>query len=170
MKATALLIPLFIAVILIHATVKRVDVFNAFIGGVKKTLPLIFSLFPYLCAVLIMTELMRESGVNELIAKLFSPVLSLLGVPSELTPLIILKPFSGGGSLALLSEIYLKYGVDSYISRVASVIFSSSETVFYISAIYFSGCKNKRLKKAIAISLFSTLFSCVFASLICRLL
>ena len=170
MKIFSFILPLFIGFILIFATVKKVDVFNAFTTGVKKTLSLIYSIFPYLCAVLIMTEIMRESGVYELIGKFLHPLFNFFKIPTDLIPLIILKPFSGGGSLAVLADIYQIHGTESYISRCASVIYGSSETVFYLSAVYFCNCKHKNLKKAIFISLFSTFLSCIFACFVCRVL
>ena len=170
MKIVAFILPTLILLLFIYSAIKKVDVFESFTAGIKKALPLIYSVFPYLCAVLIMSELAYQSGVYRLIGELFAPVLIFLGIPKELFPLIILKPFSGSGSLALLSEIYKTHGVDCYISKCASAIFGSSETVFYISAVYFANCKKKRLKKAISISLFSTFLSCIFACFICRFL
>ncbi len=170
MNFVAFILPTLILLLIIYSAIKKVDLFESFTVGIKKALPLIYSVFPYLCGVLIMNELAYISGVYRLIGELFAPVLTFLGIPKELFPLIVLKPFSGSGSLALLSEIYNTHGVDGYISRCASAIFGSSETVFYISAVYFANCKKKRLKKAIAISLFSTFISCIFACFICRFL
>jgi spore maturation protein B len=90
-------------------------------------------------------------------------------VPEEITKLILLKPFSGSGSLALLTDIYKTYGVNSYISIVASAVYGSSETIFYVSAVYMAKCKNKKVTKGIIISLIatfiSTILSCNFIKL-----
>ena len=94
----------------------------------------------------------------------------MLGIPKELTKLVLIKPFSGSGSLAVLTDIFTKYGVDSYLSRCACVIYGSSETVFYIAAVYFAGAKTKKLAVPIIISLIASFFSCVFACLICKIL
>ena len=101
---------------------------------------------------------------------LLSPMWSFLGIPPELGPLILIKPFSGSGSLAVLSEVYATHGADSYVGRCASVIFGSSETVFYVSAVYFSACKNKRLLLPIIISLIAALMSAILACLVCRVM
>ncbi|MBR5388246.1 MAG: spore maturation protein, partial [Clostridia bacterium] len=77
---------------------------------------------------------------------------------------------SGSGALATLSDIYAEYGADGYIARCASVIYGSSETVFYIAAVYFAGSKTKNLFKPIAISLLASFLSCVFACFICRIM
>ena len=83
---------------------------------------------------------------------------------------MLIKPFSGSGALAVLSDIFTEYGVDSYLSRCACVIYGSSETVFYIAAVYFAGAKTKNLLKPIIISLVASFASCVFACFICRIM
>ena len=147
MKYISLVIPITLIALVVYSVVKKIKIYDSFAVGAGKALPLIFSIFPYLVTVFIMTEMFKVSGI---------------------TPLVILKPFSGGGSLAVLSEIFEKYGVDSYISLCASAVYGSSETTFYVSAVYFSKAKEKRLKKPILISLFSTFVSTVFACFICR--
>ena len=163
-------IPVLFSFIFIYSLIKKVKPYDAFIEGTKGTLPLIFNLFPYLIGIFILTELFEASGLSNFFTGLFSPIFNLLGIPNEITPLVILKPFSGSGSLAILSEIFKTYGADSYVSRCACTVFGSSETIFYISAVYFSKSKEKRLTKPIIISLVSTLFSTVIACLLCKLI
>ena len=93
-----------------------------------------------------------------------------LGIPQELTKLVLIKPFSGSGSLAYLNEIIKNYGADSYVARCACVCFGSSETVFYISAVYFAGMKVKNLAMPILCVLVATLVSTVIACLVCRVM
>ena len=164
------LIPAFILIAFLVAYFKKVKVYDAFVSGVNEVIPLLLSIFPYLCTVIIMSELFEESGLSNLIVKWLKPALNLIGVPSELTKLILIKPLSGSGSLALLSDIYQTYGADSYVGKCASCIFSASETVFYISSVYFCTCKNKNAKSAIIMSLIACFLSCIFACFICRLL
>jgi len=97
-------------------------------------------------------------------------VFTLFGVPRELGGFIILKPFSGSGSITLFNEIVIKYGADSYITRVASVIAGSSETVFYISAVYFSKTKIRKLGFAIPIALVCVFVAAVVASFVCLII
>ena len=117
-----------------------------------------------------MCALFEESGLSELMIKLTSPAFSFFGVPEELTKLILIKPLSGSGSLAYLTEILNEYGADSYIARCACVCYGSSETVFYISAVYFAGMKAKGLMKPIVISLFSALVATVLACALCKII
>lgn len=163
-------IPVLILLLIIFSLIKKVKPYDAFTDGAKGAIDLTISIFPYLVGILILSELFELSGLSDLLTKLLSPVFSFLGIPKELTKLIMIKPFSGSGSLALLADVFNKYGVDSYISRCASCIYGSSETVFYIAAVYFAKSKNKRLFKPILISLIASFFSCIFACLICRIL
>ncbi len=163
-------IPALFVIIFVFSLIKKVKPYSAFTDGAKSAVPFAVSIFPYLVSIFVLTELFEISGISDFFLKLLSPVFSVFGIPKELTKLVLIKPFSGSGSLALLSEIYTKYGVNSYLARCASVIYGSSETVFYVASVYFAGAKTKNLFKPILISLFATFVSCVFACLICKIL
>ena len=117
-----------------------------------------------------LTMLLDVSGLGAKLAKWLSPVFTFTGIPEEIAPLVLVKPLSGSGSIAVLSDILERYGVDSYISRCACVVYGSSETVFYIGAVYFAGLKRKKFNAALIISLFSFLSSVIFACFLCRIL
>ncbi len=170
MNLYAYILPAFTLFTLVCGIIKKVDLYEGFAEGVKQTITLLAGIFPYVCAVLVMTEIVEKSGVGKIITDALSPFFSLLGIPKELTGLILLKPFSGSGSLALLSEVFQKYGADSYIARCAACIFGSSETTFYISAVYFSACKNKKAGLSIIISLVSCFLSAILACLLCKIM
>ena len=167
---TKYFIPILFLVIFIVAIIKKVKPYDTFTLGAKSAIPFAVSVFPYLVSIFILTELFETSGLSNLLTEFLSPVFSILGIPNELTKLILIKPFSGSGSLALLSEIYQTYGVDSYLARCASVIYGSSETVFYVATVYFAGAKTKKLFAPIIISLVSSMFSCVFACFVCHII
>ena len=163
-------VPVMFLAVFLFAIYKKVKPYDAFTTGAKSAIPFAVSVFPYLVSIFVLTELFEVSGLSTIISNFISPVLGFFGIPKELTRLILIKPFSGSGSLAVLSEIYTTYGVDSYLARCASVIYGSSETVFYVSAVYFANAKTKNLTKPIVISLTATFISCAFACLICRVL
>ena len=163
----SLIVPILLIFVLVICLFKRQKVYDIFVQGSSEAIPLLIAILPYVVAVLLMSELFEISGLSSLFIKILTPAFSLLGVPSELIKLIILKPFSGSGSLALLSEIIKTYGVDNYLTICASCIYGSQETVFYISAIYFSKCKNKKVTKGIFISLIATFIATI---LCCNLL
>ena len=126
----ALLVPVLFIAVTAFAAFRKVKVYDSFAEGVKGVLPLLKSLFPYLAAILILAELFEASGLSAALGRALAPAFSFLGIPQEVAPLVLVKPFSGSGSVALLSEIFEKYGADSYIARCASVVYASGETVF----------------------------------------
>ena len=165
---TKYLIPLFFILIFIFAFIKKVKPYDTFTEGVKSAVPFAVSIFPYLVSIFVLTELFELSGLSSLVADFLAPVFGFLGIPKELTKLVLIKPFSGSGSLATLSEIFKQYGAESYLARCACVIYGSSETVFYVASVYFANAKTKNLIKPIVISLFASFCSCVFACFICK--
>ena len=167
---SAYFIPVFFLIILIFSFIKKVKPYDAFTEGAKSAVPFAVSIFPYLVSIFVLTELFEMSGLSDFFSDLLAPVFNILGIPKELTKLVLIKPFSGSGALAILSEIFTEYGVDSYLARCACVIYGSSETVFYIAAVYFAGAKTKKLLTPIVISLVASFASCVFACFICLLI
>lgn len=164
----AILIPLIFLLSFLYAACKKVKVFDSFIGGMKGAIPLVTSVFPYIAAVTMLNSLLSVTGLDVTICNFLSPVFHFFGVPTELSPLLFVKPLSGSGSIAVLSDILQKYGVDSYIGRCACVTYGSSETIFYIGAVYFAGIKRKKLTQALCICLLSYVVATVFCCFICR--
>lgn len=164
-----LIIPIVLILVIVVASAKKVNVYGSFLEGAKESVPLAVNLFPYVASVFILIDLMRESGLITFISTALSPLLVPLGVPEELLPLIVVKPFSGGGSLAVLEDVLARYGADSYIGRCAAVVSASSETVFYISAVYFAGTGVRRLGKPIILGLVVTYLSVALSCLVCRI-
>ena len=166
----ALIIPVIFIAVFIFSAVKKVNIYQSFTEGIEEAFKFTVSLLPCLAAVFMMCELFEVSNLSNLLTKWLSPVFGFLGIPPELTKLVLIKPFSGSGSLAYLNDIIETYGADSYIARCACVCFGSSETVFYISAVYFAGLKVKKLALPIICVLVATLLSTVIACLVCRIM
>lgn len=164
----SLLLPFVFIAAFVFAFVKKVNAYGSFIQGAKEAVPLAVSLFPFVAAVIIAVELMRASGLYNVFNFVFSPLLKLLGIPEELSQLALLRPFSGSGSLALLNDVFTAYGPDSYVGRCASVMFGSTETVFYIATVYFSGTKVRKLGGALVIALACCVLSAALACLLCK--
>ena len=163
-------VPILIILTLAYGLIKRVNVYDSFVLGAKQSFNLSLSIFPYLAATFIMVNALRASGLDIYVTRFLSPPFALLGVPSEVVNLMFLRPFSGSGSLAILTDVYKQYGVDSYVSRCASCIYGSSETVFYVASVYFAGTKVKHTGAAIPIALFCNLVGGVVACLLCRVI
>ena len=164
------LLPVFILFTFVYAKVKQVNVYNSFINGAKQSVPLVISILPFLATIMIMVEFIKISGLASLIANLMSPLFNFIGIPKELAELVLLKPFSGNGSLAILNDIYTNYGVDSYIGRSASVMVGSCDTVFYVTTLYCSQTSVKKLSYAIPVALSATLFGAVVSCLFCKIM
>ena len=166
----ALIIPVIFIVVIVFAIVKKVKIYDEFSAGVSEAVKFTVSLIPFLASIFMMCELFEASGLADKFTEILSPVFSFLGIPKELTKLVLIKPFSGSGSLAYLKNILDEYGADSYVARCACVCFGSSETVFYISAVYFAGLKQKKLAAPLIIVLVSTFLTTILACLICKIM
>ena len=146
------------------------DNYSKFCKGVKESIHLVFELAPYIITIMLSISLFRLSGLSSLLSHLLSPIFSLLKIPSELCEFILLRPFSGSGSLALVYDLISTYGADSYISKLACVIMGSGETVFYVSALYLKGIKNKKISSAIFLALLISFISVLLSALITKLI
>ena len=168
MRLVIWILPILFIGVLVYASFKRVKVYESFAGGVAKVFPLLKGLFPYIASMLILAEIFEVSGLAGLLSEWLSPVFAFLGIPKEITSLVLIKPFSGSGTLSILTEIYKTYGIDSYIANCASVVYATGETIFYMSAIYFASSKQK-IVLPVVIALISNFVAIVIGCLFCRL-
>ena len=166
--ALAIIVPVLFLLSFLYAMRKKVKLFDCFTDGVKGAIPLVTSIFPYIATVAMLSKLFEVSGMESTLSKWLSPLFSLTGIPTEITPLLLVKPLSGSGAIAVLSDILTKYGVDSYIARCACVAYGSSETIFYIGAVYFATLQRKKLSLALGIAVLSYLLSVVLCCFLCR--
>lgn len=164
------LVPVIILGLLIYAIVKKLETYNIFVKGARGAFDLVLSIFPFIVAIMVMVALMRVSGLTDILVSILAPIFNVLGIPTEVSELILLRPFTGSGSYALLNEIYTTYGPDCYVSRCASVMMSTSETIFYVATVYFSQTSVKRLSYAIPLALFCSLFGTIIACFICKIM
>lgn len=164
------IIPCFIIFILIYSLIKNINAYDSFVDGAKQAIDLCISTFPYLVAIFSIVELLQASGLSDFISMLASPIFKLFGIPSELTEFLIIRPFTGSGSIGMLSNLFSLYGADSYISKCACVIMSCSETTFYVVAVYFSTTKIKKLRYLIPVCLLSAFIGSILACSICKIL
>ena len=162
--------PILIASLLLYSKFKKVETYNVFVKGAKGSINLVLDIFPYIVAIMVMVALMRASVITEILIDLLSPLFKILGIPTEVSELVLLRPFTGSGSYAILKDIYTTYGVDTYVGRCASVIMGTSETLFYVATVYFSQTSVKKLSYAIPLALVCNIFGTVTACLICKIL
>lgn len=138
------IIPIIMILIIAKANKSGVAVYSSFCEGVERGIKTVLSIFPVILAISTAVGMMRESGLMELISSVIRPLTDLCNIPNEVIPLALLRPVSGGGSLAILSDILKQYGADSRVGIIASVIMGCTETTFYTLSVYF---KNTRVKK-----------------------
>ena len=164
------IVPLIFITVMLISLARRTDAYSAFVKGASGALELMMNVLPYLIAVMVACEVFRVSGASAAVAGVMSPALEAVGIPGECTELVLLRPLSGAGSLSVLQHIYDVYGTDGFIGRCASVIYGSSETVFYVSAIYFSRSNVKNLRYAIPLALVASFLGNVIGCNLCRII
>lgn len=165
----ALVVPAILAGTAMFALHKKVDVFDAMMHGASDGMAIVIKIFPALVALLTAVYMFRASGAMDALISLFSPVLTFLGIPPETAALMFIRPISGSGALAVGSEIMAQYGADSLIGRTASIMLGSTETTFYVVAVYFGAVGIKKSRYAIPAALCADLTGFFMAALTARL-
>ncbi len=167
---SAYILPVLIISLVVYATVKRVNTYDTFVFGAKTSFDLVLTSLPYIVAIFMVVEIFSASGLSALLARVMSPLFGIFGIPAQLTELILIKPFSGCGSLAVLENIFLTYGVDSYLARAGCAVAGASEAIFYVSAVYFAGTNVKKFRYAIPVALIANFVGAVVACNICKIM
>lgn len=139
----SMIIPGIIAGVLIYAAVKKTDILSAFAEGVKNGLNTVLSILPILILVLTAIEMLKASDLLQAAVLHLAPLTAKIGVPPEVLPMALLKPFSGSGSMALLEDVVATYGAESKIALTAAVLSASSETTLYTISVYLGGLTDK---------------------------
>ena len=169
MNLSSLVIPGLLAGVAVYGMGRRVDVYGALTTGARDGLTVMLNILPPLVGLLTAVAMFRASGAMEWLTGLCAPVMELLGIPAELTPLMLIRPVSGGGALAVGSELITTYGPDSYIGRVAAVMLGSTETTFYTVAVYFGSAGIHRTRHAVPAALAADLTGFAASALAVRL-
>lgn len=168
-SASAYVIPFVLLCVALVVLLGKRDYFSSFLDGALSGAKSSVKLLPTMCALIVGVSMLSASGASSFLAKVFAPVLELLGVPAELFTLIITRPLSGSASIATFTELLSTLGPDSFGALCASVILASSDTVVYVICVYFSGSGIKKTRYALPVALFISLF-CVFLScMLCKL-
>lgn len=160
----------FVAGIPLYGALKRINVFDVFIDGAKQGFETSVRIIPYLIAMMVAIGMLRASGFFELMNYIFSPLLSAIGMPSELLPLAMIRPFSGSASTGMMAQLIDTYGGNSFIGKTAATMMGSTETTFYVVAVYFGAVGVKRTRHAIPAGLLADFAGVVAAVTVCRYL
>lgn len=162
-------IPALLAWTGLYALYKGVDVFPTFLHGAKKGLQTAVGILPTMVGMLTVVYMLRASSAIDLAAALLAPIFQFFGIPKECTALALLKPISGGGGLALGSEIMQRCGPDSYAGRVAAVMLGSSETSLYTLGVYGGHLGLNRMRYAVIAALCADVTAFVASAALVRL-
>lgn len=162
-------LPLMVVSIVLFGLFKKVRVFDCFMEGAKKGLKTVYDLLPTITGLVVAVTMLKESGAMALIAKAFSPVAALLGVPEETVPMALLSPISGGGSLSLFESVLKSDGPDSFLGQVASVLMGSTDTTLYAVTVYYAAISIKNTRHTLYASLAADFASFVLSPLFVRL-
>jgi len=161
-------IPLILLLFIGMAEFRKVKVYEKFVEGAKEGFEIGVKIIPYLVAMLVAIAMFRASGALEILTIALKPLTDLIGMPSEVLPMALMRPLSGSGSLGVMTELMKTHGADSLIGFIASTMFGSTETTFYVIAVYFGAVSVQRTKYALPAGLMADAAGLITASLICR--
>lgn len=165
-----LLMPGILIGVSLFALRKKQDLYACLLEGGAEGLRLLLSIAPALVFLLTGVHMLRASGAMELLGRFLSPVTSLLGIPAETLPLVLIRPFSGSGALAVGADLMHTYGPDSLIGRTAAIMLGSTETTFYTISVYFGAAGVKKTRYTVPAALIADLTGFIVASLSARFL
>jgi spore maturation protein B len=163
-------IPVFIIGIPVFGALKGIKVYESFVEGAKGGFQMAIRIIPYLVAILVAVGMLRGAGAIELLSDWLDPALRKLSFPTEILPLAILRPLSGSGSMGVVTELIKAHGPDSFIGRVAASAYGSTETTFYVLAVYFGAVGIKKARHAVISGLMADIVSLITAIAVCRLM
>ncbi|MFW5976517.1 MAG: spore maturation protein [Bacillota bacterium] len=169
-KISLWIMPVLILLILSYGYYKNIKLYDTFTSGATEGIKIVFKILPYLMAMIIAINIFEASGVMGYMIKLFKPIFDNLNIPDQVIPLLFLRPLSGSGSLSYINKLMRQYGPDSFIGKMASTIQGSTETTFYIIAIYFGAVGIKKYRYSLIVGILADIAGFFAAVFICNLL
>ncbi|MEO6057527.1 MAG: spore maturation protein [Gemmatimonadales bacterium] len=163
-------IPLILVGFPLYGLYKRVPVYESFVEGAREGFQVAVRIIPYLVAILFAIAMFRASGAMDVLARVLSPVLGLIGFPAEVLPMAIIRPLTGSGSAGIVVDMIKQYGEDSIYVKMAAVMFGSTETTFYVIAVYFGAVNIRKTRHAVPAGLTADVAAMIFAVWTVRLL
>ena len=160
-------IPILLVAIPLAGMLRKVKVYDVFIEGAKEGFDVAVKIIPFLVGILVAIGMFRGSGAMDLLMAAMRPLVAPLGFPPELVPLAVLRSLTGSGSLAFTTDLVKTHGPDSVIARTAATMYGSSETTFYVLAVYFGAVGVRRTRHAVPAALIADLVAAVAAVAVC---
>jgi spore maturation protein SpmA len=163
-----LAIPFLLSFFPVYAATRRIKVYEEFVEGAKEGFGVILKIIPFLVTMLVGIGMFKGAGGIDLLTRLLAPILTPLQFPPDLLPLALMRPLSGSATLALLTDIIHRLGPDNIVSLMAATIYGSTETTFYVAAVYFGSVNIKQTRHAIPAGLLGDLAGVIASVIICR--
>lgn len=163
-------IPVIVVGFPLYGLYKRVPVYESFVEGAKEGFGVAVRIIPYLVAILFAIGMFRASGAMDALVTALNPLLALVGFPAEVLPMAIIRPLTGSGSAGLVADMIQQYGEDSLFVKMAATMFGSTETTFYVIAVYFGAVNVKKTRHAVPAGLTADIAAMLVAVWVVRLL
>ena len=164
-----LAIPFLLSFFPLYAALRRIKVYEEFVKGAKEGFHVAVRIIPFLVTMLVSISMFRNAGGVDLLTQLLQPVLNYVRFPAELLPMALMRPLSGSGSLAIFAELVKQFGPDHLLVRMAGTLYGSTETTFYVIAVYFGAVNVHRTRHALPAGLIADGVGIVASVMICRL-
>lgn len=152
-----------------YAQTQKINLFDSFLEGAKGGIDLIIKIIPYMVAMLVAIGMFRASGALDALGRVLEPILNRLGMPVDVLPLALVRPFSGSAANGVMADVIAQHGGNAFVSKLAATMMGSTETTFYVVAIYFGAVNIQRTRHAIPAGLFADFVGVMAAVFICRL-
>ena len=166
---STLSVPLLLSIFPLYAALRRVKVYEEFVDGAREGFEVGVRIIPYMVAILVAIGIFRAAGGIDLLSKALAPAMAFVGFPTDLLPLVLMRPLSGSGTLGVFTELVQHLGPDHLVSRMAGTIYGSTETTFYVLAVYFGAVGIKRTRYAVLAGLTADLVGVIASVSICKL-
>lgn len=163
-------LPTIILIILTMGMIKKVPIYEVFTDGAKEGFKVSINIIPYLVAIIVAISMLRASGIIELTGNVLAPILGHFNVPADTIPIMLVRSLSGSAALGIFSDIAHSLGPNNYATTLAAVMVGSSETTFYVLAVYFGAVGIKKLRYALLVGLLADLIGIISAILVCNLM
>lgn len=163
-------LPFLILLILTIGIIRKVPVYEEFTQGAKDGFKIAVNIIPYLVAIIVAISMLRASGAIEMLAQCLAPILTSLHIPADVLPLTIVRSLSGSAALGVFSDIANSLGPDSYATKLAAIMVGSSETTFYVLAVYFGAVKISKIRYALIVGLLADLVGIIAAVWVCNMM
>lgn len=161
-------LPSIIILILTMGLIKKIPIYEVFTEGAKEGFKVSVSIIPYLVAIIVAISMLRASGAIEMLANCCAGMLTMFHIPADVLPLIFVRPLSGSAALGIFSDIATNSGAMAYSTKLAAVMVGSSETTFYVLAVYFGSVGIAKFRYALWVGLFADILAAIMSIIVCH--